>query len=98
MTDGTLFDLTTLEELPALAKKEAAGLVEFINAAKIPALVIAAFDAEQTELDVKPAYRSFTSAVGSPEAIVNLVAWLSATVMPALTKGNADEDAPTTVQ
>lgn len=74
-----------LEMIAPNAVQEAKNLVEFLSKAKVPALVIAAID---TQPEIGPdggeRYATFQTAIGTTDALVQLIAWLTGNVMPAL--------------
>jgi len=76
-------------EMREVAAKEADAFVKFIAESKVPALVVIGIDTVPDVVDGAEKHKNFSAAVGTPDAIINLIAWLTATVVPALQAGQA---------
>lgn len=77
----TTADKIDPEMMHAFGLQEGRSLMTFLEQAKCPALVIAAIDTVPLE---DGGYNIFRSALGTSEAIINLIVWLQSEVMPKL--------------
>lgn len=90
---GNKVQLLDNELLAATARQEAANLNTFLAEAKMPALVVVAIDTvPTTDADGNEQYQHFQSVCGTPEAIIQLIAWLTGNIVPLLAEKRDEED------